>query len=227
MPPTPVKNPARAGRASRIRNAFTLVELLTVIAIIGILAAIIIPVAANVRTKARAAKCVVTMRQWGIALRLYLQDSKDVFPKSAYGEPNLHTTFAPYLGMTGNPTPAELAKRGMGCTAEKWKHGFNAYLSSRPFSIVTQPSRHVYGIDLCSAVNDNRWLDTSVLGSKKTALTEAVPKPHQGRIGVLYVDGHAALKKVSEIMRAEVNRDLAGYVPADETTPVGSPAFDR
>jgi prepilin-type N-terminal cleavage/methylation domain-containing protein/prepilin-type processing-associated H-X9-DG protein len=60
--------------------AFTLIELLTVIAIIGILAAILIPTVAKVRESARKSQSVSNLRQWGTALHLYLADSKGRMP---------------------------------------------------------------------------------------------------------------------------------------------------
>ena len=62
------------------RQAFTLIELLTVIAIIGILASIIIPVVGKVRQTARKAQCVSNMRQWGTAVRLLSNDYKGLVP---------------------------------------------------------------------------------------------------------------------------------------------------
>lgn len=55
-------------------RAFTLIELLTVIAIIGILAAILIPVVGAVREKARGAKCASNLRQIGQAIYLHAED---------------------------------------------------------------------------------------------------------------------------------------------------------
>jgi len=55
-------------------RGFTLIELLVVIAIITILAAILFPVFAQVREKARATDCVSNMRQIGIAASMYFQD---------------------------------------------------------------------------------------------------------------------------------------------------------
>ena len=62
------------------RSGFTLIELLVVIAIIAILAAIIFPVFAQAREKARQAACVSNLKQQGLALMQYLQDYDERFP---------------------------------------------------------------------------------------------------------------------------------------------------
>ena len=67
-------------RQKRLRDAFTLIELLTVIAIIGILAAILIPTVGRVRESARAGQCASNMRQVALALRLHADDNKGKLP---------------------------------------------------------------------------------------------------------------------------------------------------
>jgi prepilin-type N-terminal cleavage/methylation domain-containing protein/prepilin-type processing-associated H-X9-DG protein len=67
----------------RRSKGFTLIELLVVIAIIAILAAILFPVFAQAREKARAATCLSNLKQLGLGLMMYTQDYDETFP-SAY-----------------------------------------------------------------------------------------------------------------------------------------------
>jgi prepilin-type N-terminal cleavage/methylation domain-containing protein/prepilin-type processing-associated H-X9-DG protein len=63
-------------------NAFTLIELLVVIAIIAILAAILFPVFAQAREKARQASCMSNIKQLGNAAMMYVQDFDETFQKA-------------------------------------------------------------------------------------------------------------------------------------------------
>ena len=67
-------------RRKILRYGFTLMELLIVIAIVSILAAILMPVFAQVREKARRTTCLSNENQIGIAFLQYIQDSDERFP---------------------------------------------------------------------------------------------------------------------------------------------------
>lgn len=62
------------------RTGFTLIELLVVIAIIAILAAILFPVFAAARAKARSVTCLSNIKQLGLAVQMYLSDYNQNFP---------------------------------------------------------------------------------------------------------------------------------------------------
>ena len=67
------------------RRGFTLIELLVVIAIIAILAAILFPVFAQAREKARGASCLSNLKQMGLAWMMYAQDYDEMYPTAAPG----------------------------------------------------------------------------------------------------------------------------------------------
>ena len=71
----------------RDRHAFTLIELLVVIAIIAILAAILFPVFAQAREKARQSACLSNQKQIGMGLSMYIQDYDEMM------DSNVRSTF--------------------------------------------------------------------------------------------------------------------------------------
>lgn len=81
-------------------KAFTLIELLVVIAIIAILAAILFPVFAQARDKARQAACLSQAKQIGLAARMYVQDYDEMWVMFSYGiynpnDPTVHSFIWP------------------------------------------------------------------------------------------------------------------------------------
>ncbi|MES2465257.1 MAG: DUF1559 domain-containing protein [Armatimonadota bacterium] len=69
-------------------RAFTLIELLVVIAIIAILAAILFPVFAQAREKARQTACLSNLKQIGTGLTMYTQDYDETLPGNQFAAPN-------------------------------------------------------------------------------------------------------------------------------------------
>lgn len=84
------------------RRAFTLIELLTVIAIIGILAAILIPTVGKVRSTAKKANCISNLREIGKMLTLYANDNKNRLPSGTY---NVNGGYVD--GVTGSKSGAQ------------------------------------------------------------------------------------------------------------------------
>src|SRR5215212_6807470 len=145
--------------ARRGEPGFTLIELLVVIAIIAILAAILFPVFAQAREKARATACLSNQRQVGLALQLYAQDYDEMLPPS----PNEVTNFAdpkapanflgaliPYTKNKGifvcpSSTDAGPAYKGFGCNELNCSSlQGNAVVMGKPLAVVPNPAEIIY-----------------------------------------------------------------------------------
>ena len=64
------------------KKGFTLIELMAVIAIIGILAALLFPVFAKARAQAKQTQCISNLRQIGAAMAMYMTDHDEQFPQA-------------------------------------------------------------------------------------------------------------------------------------------------
>lgn len=225
------------------RSGFTLVELLSVILAILILAALLFPSVSRGVATSKASKCLANWRQYDTAVKLFAADNDGRLPLSAYSTDRTSQVWwqvAPYMVPDAHQmtTSAQLDKlrsfmfRKMGCQGSDWDFGFNSFLSGKRLASISRPSRTIYGMDLHGEGNTTaQWLDGNVIkgatAAKRKELTEAVPKPHSGRVNALYLDGHVETRFVSQIMRADVTRDSSSYAPEDETRPIGGPEYDR
>lgn len=168
----PLLSPPRSTRA------FTLVELLTVIAIIGILAAILIPVVGSVRSTARSSGCLANLRQIAAAGQLYSHDNqRKLVPiaRFTYGM-TWRYYLAPYLSL--NPDRIDTAQGALACPEElaqnpppnsdtagkrPYSYGVNKstnlhqYLqnpaNSSTFAAIHRPSRTIFVSDLARVTN--------------------------------------------------------------------------
>lgn len=119
----------------RRRAGFTLIELLVVIAIIAILAAILFPVFAQAREKARATTCLSNSKQMGLAMMMYAQDYNESYPQGWYaGPPEAWwlTLIQPYVkdkdqgGLRSCPSAA----------STNWAYSMNDSLSTQSQSVI-------------------------------------------------------------------------------------------
>lgn len=89
------------------KHAFTLVELLVIIAIIVVLAALLLPVSSNAKSRAQRASCVNNLRQINLGVRIYSDESSDAAPQLANGQPvwfRYRELLQSYMGLKNPPS---------------------------------------------------------------------------------------------------------------------------
>ncbi len=192
------------------RAAFTLVELLVVMAIIAVLAALLWPGLARAKDRARTTQCLSNLRQWNLALSLYLPENEDCIPRRGQGVQPLFiidrpedwfNALPPVVGLPGYqslatnsviPQPAERAifvcpnARPTGA-ANFLSYAMNIYLSPwiRPLphrlAEIPRPDALVF-------LADGPGGYSSTAPSVKPY---SVPARHGNRANVAFLDGHA------------------------------------
>jgi prepilin-type N-terminal cleavage/methylation domain-containing protein/prepilin-type processing-associated H-X9-DG protein len=102
-------------RDRRSHRGFTLIELLVVVAIIAILAAILFPVFAQAREKARQATCTSNVKQLTLGVTMYVQDYDETFP---------------LMWNPGPPLPPDQTFYGLTPTVWTWQNNAMAYVKN-------------------------------------------------------------------------------------------------
>lgn len=191
------------------RSGFTLIELLVVIAIIAILAAILFPVFAQAREKARQANCISNTKQYATATLMYVQDYDEAFPFSAYSGENMcvatfYWAVQPYVKnneITQCPSEknalvlADVFKPLPPCTNSPTGTGYA--INSMLFA-----NGYIPGATAVSLAAINRPAETfmtydgnDAFNSTYQAQLQLVQARHSENISVNYVDGHSKAVK--------------------------------
>ncbi len=200
------------------RRGFTLIELLVVIAIIAILAAILFPVFARAREKARQTTCLSNVKQLCLGMLMYAQDYDERLPFYPYGDdPWLYTwpiTIQAYvkneqvLNCPSNPHTSNLSYHGV--VYAGWPdYALSNYWhrSSRSLAQSQYAASHLLLGEACHFVlGDYRmcWPRTcntcglSACGGD-LALRNEDNAGHNGGNNIGFVDGHAKWVKWTEM----------------------------
>jgi prepilin-type N-terminal cleavage/methylation domain-containing protein/prepilin-type processing-associated H-X9-DG protein len=150
------------------RRGFTLIELLVVIAIIAILAAILFPVFAQAREKARQAKCMSNQKQIALVAIMYAQDNRETMP----GTGDIWTSDGVDPKIEVCPTKGAKQPNG---------YVYNSYISGVSLGKILSP-------DSLTMTTDGTTKDSGALISTK----DIDLGRHTNKVIASYVDGHVA-----------------------------------
>jgi prepilin-type N-terminal cleavage/methylation domain-containing protein/prepilin-type processing-associated H-X9-DG protein len=161
---------------SRRKSGFTLIELLVVIAIIAILAAILFPVFAQARERARAISCVSNLKQLSLSLMMYVQDYDETFPANFVQIPTINGGGAdrlpydlqlmPYTKNTGIfACPGDASPLNNPGLGDFWDGDYRAKKLRRTYGYVNSiNTRKAAGFDENTGIGLNPWGPSGTVG---------------------------------------------------------------
>jgi prepilin-type N-terminal cleavage/methylation domain-containing protein/prepilin-type processing-associated H-X9-DG protein len=212
----------------RSSPAFTLIELLVVIAIIAILAAILFPVFAQAREKARQTACLSNMKQVGLGLQMYTQDYDETLPPantvSNFGEPNALPNFLGaiipytrnrnvfYCPSSVDATSVGYDKSYKPTALSNSSYQGNGVVMGRTLSVVPAPADIVY-LDENMFRWNYAWLRPQEYPKKGQfswwhwnqgiGKTEQYSNVHSGGGNLVFLDGHARFRAIRALRSSD------------------------
>jgi prepilin-type N-terminal cleavage/methylation domain-containing protein/prepilin-type processing-associated H-X9-DG protein len=200
----------------RARQGFTLIELLVVIAIIAILAAILFPVFAKAREKARQTTCLNNQRQIAAAILMFVQDHDETMPTAGTWVSDLAATY----GVTGKVWDCPTTSfKGTESNPDYFYVG-GSLLSGAALGDVTNPANAIMLGDLANAKTNKPYADDAMQGTPAyldlTRLPARVDFRHGDGAVCAYVDGHTSYQSKSAVKAMS----FIDSIPADLSVPV-------
>ena len=209
------------------RRAFTLIELLVVIAIIAILAAILFPVFAQAREKARQASCASTVRQATHAILMYCQDFDETLPQGSRPWDDtrdyrwMHQTY-PYVKNAGiyKCPSSSLPAWNPRAFNNSGTYGYNSLmLNNRTLAAIGKPVETLTIVDTPGTTSNtnrfrcrpdvptgpNSW--TGAIWSTWDRNQSRVAYRHQDQATVGFLDGHVKVLRRGAIDRTAIAED--------------------
>jgi prepilin-type N-terminal cleavage/methylation domain-containing protein/prepilin-type processing-associated H-X9-DG protein len=181
-------------RAVTCYRGFTLIELLVVIAIIAILAAILFPVFAKAREKARQNTCMNNQRQIALAVMMYVQDNEETFPAAKGWNQHMSSAY----GVKGEVWDCQSVTHPGNETAPDYFYVAGSFLSGLALGDIAKPTEAPIVADLADPGNNPPYINDNGTSDCAQAVAQTDPR-HNGGAVVAFVDGHVSWIKASDI----------------------------